>query len=113
MKIYLAGPMSNIPQFNFPAFFSAAEKLRAEGHEVFCPAENDVAKHGNGWWENSDGSHKGLPPGLDYRSCLRDDLNWILDHAEAIAHLPGWENSTGVAAEHALARALKLKMIYL
>lgn len=113
MKIYLAGPMSGIPQFNFPSFFAAADKLRADGHEVFSPAENDISRHGSGWWETSDGSHKNLPPGINYRDCLRDDLNWILDNAEAIAHLPGWEFSKGVNAEHALGLALGLKMIYL
>ena len=113
MKIYLAGPMSGIPKFNFPAFFAAARQLRSEGHEVFCPAENDIEKHGTGWWENSDGSHTNLPPAINYRNCLRDDLNWILDHADAIAHLPGWEFSSGVGVEHALGKALKLKMIYL
>ena len=35
MKIYLAGSMSGLPEFNFPVFFAAAAKLRDEGHIVF------------------------------------------------------------------------------
>ena len=104
MKVYLAGPMTGIPQFNFPAFHAAAKKLREDNHTVFSPAEADMAK-----W----GDMETILREASYRVCLHTDLNWILDHAEAIALLPGWEKSAGAQAEWALARALGLKFIYL
>ncbi len=117
-RIYLAGPMSNIPYFNFPAFFEAADKLKTDGHEVFNPAQSDVDNYGDFWKNCPKGSmdeikvrNGGAVP--NYREFLRVDLNWILDNAEAIAFLPGWEKSKGVKAEKALAECLQLKEIYL
>lgn len=46
MKVYVAGPMRGIPEFNFPAFNLAAKNLRADGHVVFNPAERDNERHG-------------------------------------------------------------------
>ena len=40
-KYYLAGPMTNIPQFNYPRFFELAKVLRAEGYTIISPAELD------------------------------------------------------------------------
>ena len=100
MRVYLAGPMSGLPDFNFPAFFAAAGRLEAEGHVVFNPAQNDL----DTW-----GDLETIKAQANYRDCLRMDLNWILDNADAIAVLPGWENSKGTRVEVALAEALGLK----
>ena len=105
MKIYLAGPMTKMPRLNFPAFDKAAKQLRAQGHIVFSPAEADRLEYGK--------SLKEIRKHANYRDCLRKDLNWILNHAEAIAILPGWKKSKGVKAEKALAEALKLPKIFL
>jgi hypothetical protein len=115
MKIYLAGKMAGIPYFNKPKFDAYAKYLRAQGHTVFNPIENDEARTGvNFFSECSTGSHDEVAHlNLSYRTCLKDDLTWICDNAEAIALIPGWENSTGVKAELALAKCLKLEEIYL
>lgn len=115
-KVYLAGPMSNIPYFNIPTFLGAAKELRTKGYEVFCPAEADIETYGDFWKACPNGTHaeahkKGPAP--TYREVLKVDLNWILDHAEAIALLPGWEHSKGVKAELALAECLGLKVMHL
>lgn len=102
MKIYLAGPMSGIPDYNFPAFFRKAEELRAEGHTVFNPAEADLEE----WGDLATVKKKAT-----YKATLKKDLNWILDEAEAIYLLPGWEQSKGVKVEYALAECLKLRIL--
>lgn len=114
MKIYLAGPMTGIPHFNYPAFHSAAAELRVQGHVVFSPAEHDIEMFGkdisnpSGSAEQATADH-----GFDRRAALKADLAWICDNAHAIALLPGWHLSTGAKAEHALAVALGLDIIYL
>lgn len=116
MKIYLAGPMQGIPEFNFPMFNRVAAQLRAQGHEVFNPAEKDIERHGgvdiskgnvNGDIKQAQGEYK-----FDLRQALCEDTNYICLHAEGIVMLPGWENSKGARAEHALANALGLTIMY-
>lgn len=117
MRVYVAGPMSGIPEFNFPAFFSASAMLREQGHVVFNPAERDIDRHGG--TDISKGNASGCQDqaakehGFSLREALADDTEWICREADAIAMLPGWENSKGARAEHALAFALGHKIIYL
>jgi len=117
MKLYLAGPMRGYPQFNFPAFHRAAAQLREEGHEVFSPAERDIARHNGvdisvnnstGCAEEAKAQH-----GFNLREALAEDTDWICRHAEALALLPGWETSKGARAEYALAAALGLPIVFL
>ena len=116
MKIYLAGPMRGIPHFNFPAFHKAAAKLRAAGHVVFNPAERDIERHGK---DISAGNVAGSEQqaqqehGVNLRQALADDMAFICLDADAIALLPGWEDSKGALAEKATARALGLQEIFL
>jgi hypothetical protein len=90
VKIYLAGPMSYLPEFNYPAFDKAAKKLRQAGHEVFNPADNDREK---GYSQEIADAGGKVSPALKRRIIL-DDLTYICKHAEAIAYLPGWDGST-------------------
>lgn len=109
-KVYIAGPMRGYPEFNFPAFLDAegflADNLlyvSENGEEFFSPAQHDI---GNGFaWEGKSGTED---EGVDLRAMLGADLAWIAANAEVILLLPGWEKSSGVAAELALAKALHL-----
>ena len=111
MKIYLAGPMRGIPEFNFPAFHAATARLREAGHTVFSPAEADNEHHGV---DISKGNATGdeevaaKEHGFNLRFALGKDLAWICAEAEAVALLNGWERSKGAKAEKAAGEALGL-----
>jgi hypothetical protein len=98
MKLYLAGPMRGIDQFNFPAFHTAAQELRSYGATVVSPAEHDEEQGFDPTLNSLDG--------FDLAAALSWDLTQILHEVDAIALLPGWEASSGVAAEVATARAV-------
>lgn len=49
-RVYLSGPMTGLPDLNFPAFHAAAAQLRAQGLEVVNPAEINVDAS-KGWEE--------------------------------------------------------------
>jgi hypothetical protein len=109
VRIYVAGPMRGLPFFNFPAFHSATAALRADGHEVFNPAERDEAAHGKDVAASPTGDlGDAVQKGFSLREALGADMAWICGHADAVGLLPGWENSKGARAERALAEALGL-----
>jgi hypothetical protein len=111
-KIYIAGPMRGIKEFNFPAFYAAEEKLRALGYETFNPARRDEEKYGSGVRNSERGLLSDITStGLDLREALGADTAWISKEADAICMLPNWEYSKGARAENALANALGLEVI--
>ena len=116
MKLYLAGAMRGIQEFNFPAFHAAAAKLRAQGHFVFNPAEKDIERHGTDISKGNVAGDETIATkdhGFNLREALLDDLTFICAEADGIALLPGWKNSKGATAEHATAVALGLQVIEL
>ena len=116
MNIYLAGPMRGIPEFNFPAFHEAAARLRAEGHEVFSPAERANERYGTDISKDNttgDEAEAAAQHGFSLREALAADLAWICQHADAVYLLPGWQNSKGATAERALGLALGLEIVEL
>ena len=94
--IYIAGPMSKIEEFNFPMFDLAESDLRAKGWNVINPAQMD--------------RDIGFDPVVDtvdatfLHAAMLRDVEAITTRADAIAVLPGWEDSTGAKAEVGLAR---------
>lgn len=105
MRVYVAGPMRGRPEWNFPAFTAAAERLRAAGHDVVSPAEHDLEM---GFDPTGMTGHEDLSDlGFDLRKALVWDLEQVSE-SDGVFLLPGWEQSAGARAEHALAVALGL-----
>jgi Domain of unknown function (DUF4406) len=114
MKIYLAGPMRGIRDFNFPAFSAGAKLLRAQGHDVFSPHEKDEEMHGPEAYKSVRGDEReATAKGFNLRTALYEDTKYICLEADAIRMLPGWEFSNGALAEFYLARALNHNIGYL
>lgn len=93
-RYYLSGPMSGLPDFNKPAFNSAAEKLRGLGLEVFNPAESP------------------LPDTAAWRDHMRYDIIQLMQ-SDVVVQLPGWEDSKGAVVEYEIAQVLGMDWIEL
>lgn len=104
-KIYIAGPMSGYPEFNFPAFYTAAYTLAREGWTVFNPANKEGETLSAESRKNGD-SVKAAEDGFNFREVFLWDVSKVIE-ADAIYMLKGWEQSPGARAEHAVAVAMK------
>jgi len=108
MRIYVAGPMSGIPQFNYPAFDQMAELLRSKGHDVVNPAEmDDPAIHAIGMASPDGNIHTMESHGQTWGDFMARDIKTLIDGGiEAVVVLPGWANSRGARLETFVASAL-------
>jgi hypothetical protein len=86
--IYLSGPMTGYPDFNYPAFRKAANIFRAQGLEVFDPSEC------------FDGDQT-----LSKETYMREDITAVLK-ATLVVTLDGWEESSGARLEVEVAKAI-------
>ena len=77
MKLYLAGKITNEPNFR-EKFARTAQKLTEQGHTVMNPAE--------------------LPNGFDYEDYMHVCFAMI-DVCDAVHFMPCWEESDGAKRE--------------
>lgn len=92
-RIYISGPMTDMLLHNFPAFYATARRLRAAGYRVVNPAENF-------------GGRTDLP-----RSVYMRADTMLLAMCDAIALLPGWQNSRGARVEYLLAYEMGMEIL--
>lgn len=91
-RIYISGPMSGMPEHNFPAFNAEAARLRGLGYDIVNPVDinPDVSTPRN--------------------ECLRKDLMALLT-CDTIAMLPGWQESTGAHLEMHVAHRIGMPIV--
>lgn len=90
MRLYIAGPMTGLPEHNLPAFAEAEQQLLAAGYKVINPGfrGDDI-------------------PGWVWADYLRADLALLLA-CDGVALLPGWESSRGARLEAHVAEQLDM-----
>jgi hypothetical protein len=110
VKLYLAGPMTGIPQFNFPAFESATRELRSVGYEVVSPHEQDHPDVQAAAWASLDGDVSKLPPAKEGSDPTLTAAKNVRDIAECqgLALLNDWYKSSGTLHEIATAHRFRL-----
>ena len=91
-RIYVSGPMTGLPEFNFPAFHAATTALREKGFEAINPAEINTETGG------------------DWHFYLRADIKALCD-CDTLALLPGWQTSSGAHLELHIAHRLKMNFV--
>lgn len=93
--IYIAGPMTGIEGYNYPAFNAAAALLREQGHTVVNPTEIN-AEH--------------LEPLHPWDFYMRRNVAELVK-CNAIYLLEGWEKSKGARLEKEIAATLGMTLL--
>ena len=91
-RIYISGPMSGLPENNFPAFFAMEERIRTAGDLPVNPAR--------------------FPVQPSYDDYIRLDLEVIAMTADGAVFLKGWEHSKGANIEMDLIRSLGIPVMF-
>ena len=105
--------MTGLPENNYPAFHEAARTLRAKGHAVVNPAE--IHPHGRlrrllHRVLRALRLTRGQPTAPTWADYMRADIRALVA-CEAIALLPGWEQSRGARREVSIAEDLGMRRV--
>lgn len=102
MKVYIAGPMTGVPQFNVPMFDRVARELRLQGYDVVSPAELDSPEMRAAALKSTDGALAPLEEATKetWGEVLARDVRVLSDQGiEGIVLLPDWQKSRGANLE--------------
>lgn len=93
IRVYIAGPMTGLPEWNYPAFNDAADRLRSSGHAISVtnPADNFGKKTDLPRWRY-------ISKSLDQIQGLAKIMYSTSDDC-MLAVLPGWQGSPGACLE--------------
>lgn len=111
-KVFISGPMTGIPKFNFPEFDAAADFFRAQGFIVVNPA--DLSRRAgvniNALPDDYDWKDYSVL-GIDYETLLNASVQSLSD-CDMIYMLRGWESSRGAKEERRVAQEMRLDIQY-
>jgi len=93
VKLYIAGPMTGIPDFNFPLFRRAEELLREVGYDVENPINAYDGDTSRTW--------------VEY---MKADIPAMLS-CDGIAVLDGYRDSKGASLEVYIAQELEMPVM--
>lgn len=91
-KVYIAGPVSYMPNLNKAEFENMQEKLTAAGFKVVNPLEL-------------------CDPSWEWQTCMKVCIRELM-LCDAVIMLPKWESSKGASIEHELAKRVGLSVVY-
>ena len=94
MKVYIAGKMSGVENYNREKFKTAEDKLRDLGHDPFNPAALQTAGQND----------------LDWKGCMVRDIK-VLVECDMMAMLDDWEDSKGARLEFYIAQQLGIPAV--
>lgn len=92
-KVYISGPMTGLPDFNYPSFDYKAERLIEMGFIPVNPADNFNRDTTRNRWEY-----------------LKQDLKNLLS-CDYIIFLPGFERSSGALLEALVAKECNIPVL--
>lgn len=90
--VYISGPMTGLPDYGRKSFYEAQKILEREGYLVLNPAT--------------------MPLGMRYEQYMAISIV-MLQQADYICMLPGWEYSKGARAERAYADSVRIRSFLL
>lgn len=106
MRAYLSGKMTGLNGFGFDRFFRAEKTILSDPRfsAVGNPARWDLERLGyteevyDDYTAAAAGSWVSTQP-FNLKEAAKMDLSFIIDEAEALVLIPGWESSLGANAE--------------
>ena len=100
-RVFISGPMESCGgNMNLPLFHYVAKRLETAGCEVYNPAASFDTDTFRKMEKQAQINAR--------RRGMKRNCDWICDVADVMLMLPGWQQSPGAKAEHALALSLGL-----
>jgi len=97
-KIYVSGPITGIPEDNYPNFVAAAQSLYELGYRKIVVPHDLFRDHD--------------PKALQWSDYMRGCIKEMMD-CEALITIPGWEESNGAKLEVYICNALNIPVFAL